>query len=146
MVKVNILNKSNHPLPQYETSGASGMDARANIPSGQIIIKAGEKILIPTGLFVEIPEGYEIQVRPRSGISFKTDLVVVNSPGTIDSCYRGEIKVIMKNTSDRNEYSILDGDKIAQLVLCPVSKCEWFSTDQLSDTDRGQAGFGSTGI
>lgn len=148
-MKVKVVNKSKHDLPSYETSGAAGMDVRANLdaPMTHFIIPAGDTKLIPTGLFVAIPEGYEIQVRPRSGISFKTKLRVANSPGTIDSCYRGEIKVIMTNTGDV-DHIIQDGERIAQLVLCPVIRCEWDKVDsenELGETDRGAGGFGSTG-
>lgn len=147
---VKVVNKSKHNLPQYETSGAAGMDVRANfeVDGKKLTIIPGATVLIPTGLFVAIPEGYEIQVRPRSGLSFKTALRVANAPGTIDSCYRGEIKVIMTNTG-RVEEIINDGDRIAQLVLCPVIKCEWnevSTEDQLGETDRGTGGFGSTGV
>ncbi len=140
---VRVINKTKHGLPQYETSGASGMDAKANIDA-PIVIKPKETVLVPTGLFVEIPPGLEIQVRPRSGMSFKTKIRVANSPGTIDSCYRGEIKVIMENTGD-DEFTINDGDRIAQLVLCPSIYCIWEEVETLSETDRGTGGFGSTG-
>jgi len=157
-INVKIVNKSKHKLPQYETSGASGMDIRANLETSSISIAPGQTVLVPTGVFVEIPDGYEIQVRPRSGLSLKTKLRVANSPGTIDSCYRGEIKVIMTNTADavhnypigiqhvsyENEV-INDGDRIAQIVLCEVPKINWVYATELSDTDRGTGGFGSTG-
>jgi dUTP pyrophosphatase len=141
---VRVINKSKHPLPQYETSGASGMDVKANLETDKMMISSGETALVPTGLFVEIPPGLEIQVRPRSGMSLKTKMRVCNSPGTIDSCYRGEVKVIMENTGVE-PFAINDGDRIAQLVLCPVIQVQWQETETLSETDRGVGGFGSTG-
>lgn len=144
-VKVKVINKSKFALPKYETSGASGMDIRANLENDYFVIDKFGTSLIPTGLFVEIPDGYEIQVRPRSGISLKTPLRVANAPGTIDSCYRGEIKVIITNTSD-TPFTINDGERIAQLVLCEVPKIEWNETEILSESDRGIGGFGSTGL
>ncbi len=160
-VNVKIINKSKWPLPKYETSGASGMDVRANLVDGvPLNIHPAQTVLIPTGLFLEIPEGYEIQVRPRSGLSLKTKLRIANSPGTIDSCYRGELCIIMNNTETELDYenrcvfdfvspdrgiTINDGDRIAQIVLCEVPKIEWEEVDQLSNTDRGTGGFGSTG-
>lgn len=141
---VKVVNKSKHGLPQYETSGASGMDAKANLDVPQIEVRPGEIVLVPTGLYVEIPMGLEIQARPRSGLSYKTKMRVSNSPGTIDSCYRGEIKIIMENTGE-DGFLIKDGDRIAQLVLCPVIRCEWVEVEQLTETDRGEGGFGSTG-
>ena len=144
-MQVKVINKSKFSLPKYETSGAAGMDVRANLESETCHFSPGETIAVPTGLFVEIPEGYEIQVRPRSGLSLKTKLRVANSPGTIDSCFRGEVKVILTNTSHLIPATIEDGDRIAQFVLCPVVRCEWDEVDELSDTDRGTGGFGSTG-
>lgn len=142
--QVKVLNSSTHPLPNYETRGAAGMDVRAN---AEVRIKAGETELIPTGLQVAIPIGFEIQVRPRSGLSLKTNLRVANAPGTIDSDYRGEIKVIMTNTGD-TDFVVQKGDRIAQMVLCPVVRCDWsvvINEQDLGDTTRGQNGFGSTG-
>jgi dUTP pyrophosphatase len=141
---VRVINKSKNPLPKYETSGASGMDVAANL-SEPLVISAGETKLIPTGLFVEILPGLEIQVRPRSGLSLKTKMRVSNSPGTIDSCYRGEIKVIAENIGG-DRIVINHGDRVAQLVLCPVITCVWEEVDELSTTDRGADGFGSTGV
>ena len=141
---VKVINKSKWPLPAYETSGASGMDVKANLDTEQIEVRPGETVLVPTGLYVEILPGLEFQARPRSGMSFKTKMRVSNSPGTIDSCYRGEIKIIMENTGD-DGFIIKDGERVAQLVLCPVIECAWEEVEQLSDTDRGEGGFGSTG-
>lgn len=133
------------PLPSYETLGAAGADVRACLGEGeQIVLAPGERRLIPTGMAFEIPLGFEIQVRPRSGLSFKTGLMVVNSPGTIDSDYRGEVKVILGNLGSKEEI-IHHGDRIAQLVLCPVWQANFVEADDLSDTARGSGGFGSTG-
>lgn len=143
-MKVKIVNKSQFPLPAYETLGAAGMDVRA---TESVPIYPQETKLLKTGLFVGIPQGYEIQVRPRSGLSLKTGLRVANAPGTIDSDYRGEICIIMTNTGDMTAF-VSEGDRIAQLVLAPVLQVEW---DEVSDvinlgsTERGAGGFGSTG-
>lgn len=147
-VKVRTLEHfdASFGLPNYQTSGAAGADIRASILGGSsIIIPAGKRELIPTGLIFEIPEGYEIQVRPRSGLSLKTQLLVVNSPGTIDSDYRGEVKIILGNFGV-NDAIINHGERIAQLVLAPVIQAEFQIADALSATDRGHGGFGSTGV
>jgi len=149
-VKVKVLKlsnfDSNFALPQYETEGAAGADVRASLVSeGSLVIKPGERVLIPTGLAFEIPHGFEVQVRPRSGLSFKTGLMVLNSPGTIDSDYRGEVKVILGNLSQKDEV-ISHGDRVAQLVLAPVTQALYFEEGELSETKRGAGGFGSTGV
>lgn len=152
MKTVNVIVKKlshydeSFALPSYETTGAAGADVRANLGAGEkLLIKPGQRVLIPTGLVVEIPAGYEIQVRPRSGLSFKTGLMVVNSPGTIDSDYRGEVKIIMGNLGLTDEV-INHGDRVAQLVLAPVIQASFIETnDSLSETARGTGGFGSTG-
>lgn len=133
-------------LPSYETSGAAGADVRASLgPGEKMILKPGERVLVPTGLSMEIPQGYEIQVRPRSGLSFKTGMMVLNSPGTIDSDYRGEIKIILGNLGLVDE-TIAHGDRVAQLVLAPVVQASYvMATEELSETKRGAGGFGSTG-
>jgi dUTP pyrophosphatase len=133
-------------LPSYETTGAAGADVRASLGNGEkLLIKPGERVLVPTGLSMEIPHGYELQVRPRSGLSFKTGLMVLNSPGTIDSDYRGEVKIILGNLGSSDEI-INHGDRVAQLVLAPVVQARYVETnDDLSTTDRGTGGFGSTG-
>jgi dUTP pyrophosphatase len=133
-------------LPSYETAGAAGADIRASLgPNEKLVIKPGQRVLIPTGLSMEIPLGYEIQVRPRSGLSFKTGLMVLNSPGTIDSDYRGEVKVIMGNLGTADEV-VNHGDRVAQLVLAPVVQASYVVTaESLSETARGAGGFGSTG-
>lgn len=133
-------------LPSYETTGAAGADVRASLgPGEQLLIKPGERVLVPTGLSMEIPMGFEVQVRPRSGLSFKTGLMVLNSPGTIDSDYRGEVKIIIGNLSNKDEV-INHGDRVAQLVLAPVTQAAYVVSDsELSETVRGSGGFGSTG-
>jgi dUTP pyrophosphatase len=134
------------PLPSYETTGAAGADVRASLESKDtLVIKPGERVLVPTGLSMEIPYGYEVQVRPRSGMSFKTALMVLNSPGTIDSDYRGEVKIILGNLGTKDEV-INHGDRVAQLVLAPVTQAHYVVTEsELSETARGSGGFGSTG-
>lgn len=137
---------SSFPLPAYETKGAAGADVRASLGVGEkLIIKPGQRVLIPTGLSMEIPVGYEVQVRPRSGLSFKTGLMVLNAPGTVDSDYRGEVKIILGNLGTQDEV-INHGDRVAQLVLAPVTQAFYTeSSDELSQTERGAGGFGSTG-
>ncbi len=132
-------------LPSYETVGSAGADVRACIGiDEQMILKPGQRTLVPTGLTFEIPSGYELQVRPRSGLSYKTGFMVVNAPGTIDSDYRGELKIIMGNLGNQDEV-ISHGDRIAQLVLAPSLQAKFVLTDNLTETDRGVGGFGSTG-
>lgn len=133
------------PLPTYETELAAGADIRACLGVDERIeIQIGQRVLIPTGLSFEIPAGYEVQVRPRSGLSFKTGLLIVNSPGTVDADYRGEVKIIMGNLGDRVEV-IEHGDRVAQLVFAPITQAKFVVHDELSNTDRGSGGFGSTG-
>ncbi len=143
LMKVGLINKSSHPNPSYKTPGSSGMDIRANIKK-TLFIKPGEQIPVPTGIFVEIPDNFEIQVRPRSGLAFKSGITVLNTPGTIDSDYRGEIQVILINHSS-NLFEIKDGDRIAQLVVSRVEKIDWHSVEKPTVTERGLGGFGSTG-
>ncbi len=142
-VQIRVVNKSGHSLPQYMTEGAAGMDLRARLRD-ILTIYPMERVLIPTGLFVEIPPGYEGQVRPRSGLAAQKGLTVLNAPGTIDSDYRGEIKVLLINLSSEPQY-IRDGDRIAQLVIAPVVRAQWRPVDTLSDTSRGEGGYGHTG-
>lgn len=147
-VPVQVYSESRHPLPSYARMFDSGMDVCANLPDANIPISlsTGDKRIVPTGLFFAIPPGYEFQVRPRSGTSLKTSLKISNSPGTIDSPYRGELGIIVENIGQH--FTINDGDKIAQLVLAPVVQCHWQqvdSKDALGSTDRGSGGFGSTG-
>jgi dUTP pyrophosphatase len=143
MIPIKVVNQSKHELPKYETSGAAGLDLKANIDE-TIVLNPLERKLVKTGLFIEIPEGYEAQVRPRSGLAFKHGITVLNSPGTIDADYRGEIGVILVNLS-QEAFSIQDGERIAQLVFAKVEQAEWFETQELTSTDRGAGGFGSTG-
>jgi dUTP pyrophosphatase len=138
---VKVVNKSDNALPQYETGGSAGLDVRSNEDG---ILQPGEFKLVKTGLFVEIPPGYEIQVRPRSGIALKYGVTVLNSPGTIDSDYRGEIGVILINHNTL-PYAIIKGERIAQLVLCPVERINWMAVGNVGGTKRGEKGFGSTG-
>jgi len=142
-MNVNIINKSHHPLPTYETVHAAGMDLRAYI-NESITIKPLERAIVPTGLFIELPAGIEAQVRPRSGLAAKKGITVLNSPGTIDADYRGEIKVILVNLSNE-EFEINDGERIAQLVIARHEKIEWIPTVSLQESERGAGGFGSTG-
>lgn len=142
-MKIKIINKSKHELPSYASNGAAGMDLRANLDL-PIILKSLERTLVPTGLFLEIPLGFEAQIRPRSGLAFKNGLTVLNSPGTIDADYRGEIKVILVNLSNQ-DFTINDGERVAQMVIAKHEQAEWIEVEQLVETDRGTGGFGSTG-
>ena len=130
-------------IPKYETLGASGLDLSANLEKN-IVLKPGEKCLVPTGIAVTIPNEYEFQIRPRSGLAMKNSITVLNSPGTIDADYRGEIKVIIINLGNKN-FEITNGTRIAQMVLCPISKAKLLEVDDLDNTTRGDGGFGSTG-
>lgn len=143
-MKVQIINKSTHELPNYETIASAGMDLRANI-SDEIILKPLERAIVKTGLFIALPVGFEAQVRPRSGLAAKKGITVLNSPGTIDADYRGEIGVILVNLSNEN-FVINDGERIAQLVIAKHERAAWEQVDVLSETDRGSGGFGSTGM
>ena len=142
-MQIKVINKSKHSLPQYETIASAGMDVRANIDQAITLPPMGRSLL-KTGLFVEIPIGYEIQVRPRSGLAFKKGITVLNSPGTIDADYRGEIGVLLVNLSSE-PFVIEDGERIAQLVLASHKQARWQEVEVLEDSDRGQGGFGSTG-
>ena len=142
-MKVNIINKSKHPLPHYETSASAGMDLRANI-SEPLTLKPLERAIIKTGLFIELPIGYEAQVRPRSGLAAKKGITVLNAPGTIDADYRGEIGVILANLSN-DDFRVEDGERVAQLVIAKHERAEWIEVGELSKTSRGAGGFGSTG-
>jgi len=146
-VKLKKLNHydNTYPLPAYETPGSAGVDVRAMLEEKDLLIQAGQRVLIPTGLTMEIPQGYEVQVRPRSGLSFKTNLMVVNSPGTIDSDYRGEVKIIMGNFGNE-EIKIEHGMRIAQFVFAKAPQVKWSEVkSELSETERSSDGFGSTG-
>ncbi len=141
---IQIINKSKHPLPNYETSASAGMDLRANI-DGAISLKPLERAIIKTGLFIALPNGYEAQVRPRSGLAAKNGITVLNAPGTIDADYRGEIGVILVNLSN-NTFTINDGERIAQLVIAAYQQAIWEEVKILEETKRGKGGFGSTGL
>ena len=142
-VKIKIVNNSSNPLPHYATAGSSGMDVRASL-EGPVLLKPLERTMIPTGLFIEIPEGFEVQVRPRSGLAIKQGITCLNTPGTIDADYRGEIKIILINLS-AEEQVIEPGDRIAQLVVQKVEKAYFDSVEILTETERAGGGFGHTG-
>jgi len=142
-MKVKIINKSHHPLPEYATPYSAGVDLRAYI-SEPVILKPLERALIPTGLYLELPQGYEAQIRPRSGLALKHGLTVLNTPGTIDADYRGEIRVILVNLSNE-EFVIKDGERICQMVIAAHAQVEWELADSINETERGAGGFGHTG-
>ena len=142
-MKIDIINKSPHALPSYQTNGSAGMDLRAHLEK-DIVLKPLERSIIPTGLFMALPLGYEAQVRPRSGLAAKYGLTVLNSPGTIDADYRGEIGVILANISN-TDFTVKNGERVAQLVISKYARGEWVSVQNLTDTIRGSGGFGSTG-
>ena len=142
-MQIPVINRSHHPLPEYQTAHAAGLDVRANLAE-PVTLRPLQRALIPTGLFMEIPEGYEAQVRPRSGLAFKHGIGIVNSPGTIDADYRGELKVLLVNLSD-TEFVVQDGERIAQLVVARHERVQWQPVDVLSETTRGTGGYGSTG-
>lgn len=143
-MKVKIVNHSHHQLPAYETVASAGMDLRAFLPDSEIVLSPLQRVLVPTGLFIELPIGYEAQVRPRSGLAIKNGISVLNAPGTIDADYRGEIKVILVNISDQ-AFVIKDGDRIAQMIIAQHEKAEWVQVEELCSTERGSGGFGHTG-
>lgn len=142
-MKINIINKSNNPLPAYETSGSAGMDLRAFTPE-DIVLKPFERKLVPTGLFLELPQGYEAQLRPRSGLAFKHGISLPNTPATIDSDYRGEIKVALINLSNET-FTVKNGERIAQMIIAKYEQAELILVEELTETKRGEGGFGSTG-
>lgn len=143
-MKIKIINRSEHKLPHYETGASAGMDLRANL-SEPITLKPLERAIIKTGLFMELPVGYEAQIRPRSGLAAKKGVTVLNAPGTIDADYRGEVGVILINLSNE-VFVIEDGERIAQMIIAKHERAEWEAVEQLSDTARGAGGFGSTGV
>ncbi|MBC35828.1 MAG: dUTP diphosphatase [Bacteroidetes bacterium] len=142
-MKVKIVSQSKHDLPAYETIASAGMDLRANLDE-EIIMKPMDRVLVPTGLFMELPVGYEAQVRPRSGLAIKKGIGVLNSPGTIDADYRGEIKVILINLSTE-DFVIQDGERVAQMIIAKHEQAEWIEVEVLEETERGAGGFGHTG-
>ncbi|WP_283641225.1 dUTP diphosphatase [Mesonia mobilis] len=141
---VKIINKSNHQLPAYETIASAGMDLRANLED-KVVLSPLDRVIVKTGLFIELPVGYEAQVRPRSGLAAKKGITVLNTPGTIDADYRGEIGVILVNLS-KEAFVINDGERIAQLVIAKHERAEWQEVEVLEESDRGEGGFGSTGV
>ena len=142
-VKVRIINQSSNPLPEYATEGAAGMDIRAHLEA-PLVLRSLERFLVPTGLFIELPDGYEAQVRPRSGLAIKQGLTCLNSPGTVDADYRGELKVIIINLSQEDQ-TIHPGDRIAQMVVHQVEKVKWKPVKKITATKRNEGGFGHTG-
>jgi dUTP pyrophosphatase len=140
---VRIVNNSSNPLPEYQSAHAAGMDLYADL-AADVILKPLERALIPTGIHIELPEGFEAQVRPRSGLALQYGITLLNSPGTIDADYRGEIKVILVNISHQ-EYRVKNGDRIAQMIIAPFEKITWMQKDRLNETERKHGGFGSTG-
>lgn len=143
-MQIKFLNRSKHALPEYKTSGSSGMDVRANLDRSCIILEPHKTALVPTGLYLEIPQGYEVQIRARSGLALKHGIGLANGVGTIDSDYRGEVGVILINMSD-TPFEICDGDRIAQMVVARVEKMELVEVDSISQTERGTGGYGHTG-
>ena len=141
-MEVRVINKSGFDLPKYETKCSAGLDLKS---TERFDLYPSQRVLIHTGLFLEIPIGFEAQIRPRSGLAIKHGITVLNSPGTIDSDYRGEVGVILQNHS-KNVFSIHKGDRIAQMVFCPINQTEWIEVDNISNTERGEGGFGSTGV
>lgn len=143
-MKVKVVNKSKHSLPNYSTAASAGVDLRANL-EGPISLKPLERTIVKTGIFIQLPLGFEAQVRPRSGLAFKKGITVLNSPGTVDSDYRGEIGVILVNLS-AEEYLIKDGERVAQMVIARHEQFDWVEVENLDVTERGVGGFGSTGV
>ena len=141
---VKIINRSKHPLPAYETPQSAGMDIRANLDA-PIVLKPMQRVLVPTGLYIELPVGYEAQMRPRSGLALKKGITLLNTPGTIDADYRGEVGIIVLNASDK-PFTIEDGERICQMVVKEYCRVEWNEVDSLDETERGAGGFGHTGV
>ena len=144
-LKVKIINRSHHPLPEYSTFEAAGMDVRAYLPDGPVTLKPGQRALIPTGLYMQLPSGYECQIRPRSGLALNYGISIVNSPGTVDADYRGEIGIILINLGE-NDFVVNDGERVCQMVIKEYTKVEWEETDRLDSTKRENGAFGHTGI
>ena len=144
-MNIRIINRSSNPLPAYETEASAGMDLRANLEEGPLRLKPLQRLLIPTGLSIELPVGYEAQVRPRSGLAYKHGISIVNAPGTIDADYRGEIKVLLINLSDQ-DFVINHGDRIAQMIVASHEQVIWNEAEILTETARGAGGYGHTGV
>ncbi len=142
-MKIRVINKSKHELPAYSTDSSAGMDIRANIDN-EIVLKPQDRVLVKTGLFLEMPAGYEAQIRPRSGLAINKGVTILNSPGTIDADYRGEVCIVLINLSNEN-FVIKDGERICQMVIAKHEKAEWIKVDSLLETERGAGGFGHTG-
>lgn len=143
-LKIKVINKSHHPLPDYGTFEAAGMDVRAYLPEGKVILKPGQRALIPTGLYMQLPQGYECQIRPRSGLALQHGITVLNSPGTVDADYRGEIGIILANLG-QNDFEVNDGERICQMVIKTYTKVEWEPVERLDRTEREDGAFGHTG-
>lgn len=143
-MEVKIVNKSKHPLPSYATELSAGMDLRANIQE-DIVLKPLQRVLVPTGLFISLPHGFEAQIRPRSGLALKSGITLLNTPGTIDADYRGEIGVILVNLSDK-DFVVKDGERIAQMVIARYENIQWNEVSELDETERGAGGFGHSGV
>lgn len=143
-IDVKIINRSHHPLPEYGTFEAAGMDVRAYLPDGPVTLRPLERALIPTGLYIQLPSGYECQIRPRSGLALRNGITIVNSPGTVDADYRGEIGVILLNAG-AEDFTVNDGERICQMVIKEYVKVKWEPTEELDRTKRGEGGFGHTG-
>ena len=144
MIRIKLVNQSRNPMPEFATEGSAGVDLRAHLDD-DVLIKPLERVMVPTGLFIELPGGFEAQIRPRSGLAAKHGITVLNTPGTIDSDYRGEIKVILVNLSN-DDFTIRNGDRICQMVVHKYETFEWDEVSQLNTTDRGGGGFGHTGV
>jgi dUTP pyrophosphatase len=142
---IKVINKSEHELPNYQTEASAGMDLRANLMDGNITLQPLQRVLIPTGLYIELPLGFEAQIRPRSGLAYKHGITVLNSPGTIDADYRGEIKVLLVNLSDQ-PFEVVHGERIAQMIIAQHEQIDWEEASELSDTVRGAGGYGHTGV
>lgn len=144
-VEIKIINRSHHPLPAYSTPESAGMDVRAFLPSGSVVLAPGQRALIPTGLYMQLPSGYECQIRPRSGLALRHGITILNSPGTIDADYRGEIGVIVVNCGEE-PFTVNDGERICQMVIKEYVKARWESVSRIDETKRGDGGFGHTGV
>ena len=144
-IRVKIINRSHHPLPSYATPGSAGMDVRAFLPEGPVVLAPLQRALIPTGLYMQLPHGYECQIRPRSGLAIKSGISLVNTPGTVDADYRGEIKVILINLSDQ-PFTVNDGERICQMVIHEYTRVDWLPVEQIDQTERGEGAFGHSGI
>jgi len=142
---IKVINKSEHSLPNYQTEASAGMDLRANLLDGNVVLQPMQRVLVPTGLFIELPLGHEAQIRPRSGLAYKHGITVLNSPGTIDADYRGEIKVLLVNLSDK-PFEIIHGERVAQMIIARYEQIEWEEATELSETVRGAGGYGHTGV